>query len=102
LCNQQHNNHKASFLHADKANNTQLSKHTWNLKDNNTKFSLKWNILKICKSYPNITNRCNLCNYEKYVILNQPELSSLNKYKELSSMCKHKRKFLLAHLTDAS
>jgi len=46
-------NHRVSFLHADKANNTQLSRHIWNLKDNNTKFSLKWNILKICKSYSN-------------------------------------------------
>jgi len=35
------NNHKASFLHADKANNTQLNRHIWNLKGNNTKSSLK-------------------------------------------------------------
>jgi len=75
------NNHKDSFLHADKANNTQLSRHFWNLRDNNTKLiSLKWNILKICKSYSNLTNRCNLCSYKKYVILKQPELSSLRAF----------------------
>jgi len=51
---------------------------------NNTKFNLKWIILKNCKSYSNLINRCNLCSYEKYVILKQPELSTLNKRKERS------------------
>jgi len=71
-CQNNINFHLVHKLHVGKrlcgkANSTQLSRHIWNLKDNNTKFSLKWNILKICKSYSNLTNRCNLCNYEKYI-----------------------------------
>jgi len=57
---------------------------------------------KIFKLYSKLINKCNLRSYEKYVILKQPELSSLNKRKELFSTCKHKHRFLLAHLTDAS
>jgi len=52
-------------LHTENANNTQLSRHIWNLKENNTKFILKWNTLKICKSYSNLSNRYNLCSHEK-------------------------------------
>jgi len=87
-------------MHANKANNTQLSKHIWKLKENNTQFNINWNIMTICKSYSNLTNRCNFCSYEKCIILKQPEFSSLNKCTELSSTCKHKRKLLLADLRD--
>jgi len=52
------NNHRASFLHANKANNTQLSRHIWNLKENSIQFNFKWNIIKICKSYSNLKNPC--------------------------------------------
>jgi len=54
-------NHTASFQHQNKTNETELSKHIWTLKDNNKPFTIKWRIIKQCRPYSNISNKCNLC-----------------------------------------
>ena len=38
-------NHKASFKSKQKRNSTELSKHIWELKDNNLNYAIKWKIL---------------------------------------------------------
>ena len=38
-------NHKASFNFISKRNATELSKHIWQLKDNNSEYAIKWKIL---------------------------------------------------------
>ena len=89
-------NHKASFTNNSKKNATALSKHIWNLKDSNTVYDIKWEVVKQCKSYSNITKRCNLCLWEKYFILKADKSTSLNSRSEFISTCRHKRKFYLS------
>ena len=88
-------NHQMSFKHESKKNDTELSKHLWQLKDQKKDFAISWKILAKAKSYSNLTKRCNLCNTEKFYILYKPDMATLNKRNELVSTCRHKRKFLL-------
>ena len=88
-------NHKSSFANANKRNNTELSKYIWYLKENLTKFNITWRILKHASSYNPISNRCNLCLWEKYFIICKPDLASLNKRNELISSCRQAGKYAL-------
>ena len=63
------NNHKSSFNHEHKRKETTLSKHIWSLKDNKIEYNIKWTILKRCHSYTNVTKWCQLCLWEKYLIV---------------------------------
>ena len=87
-------NHTSSFRHQNNWHETELSKHIWTLKDNNKSFDLKWKIIKQCKPYNSITKKCNLCLFEKFIIIFKKDLCSLNKRNELSS-CPHRNKYLL-------
>lgn len=91
-------NHKASFKTESKRNATELSKHIWDLKDNNLDYAIKWNILCRASHYSNSTKRCNLCIAEKFFILCKPRNATLNKRNELVSKCRHKGKFLLGNV----
>ena len=92
------NEHKATFKNKKYSNSTTLSSYVWELKDNGLTPNLKWSIVKEISSYNNITKTCNLCLYEKYVILNYPSQDDLlNKRSELVSKCRHQNKFLLAN-----
>ena len=103
-------NHVSSFRNERYKHATELSKYISSLKDKNAKYNIKWceikqkyNIkwrkIKQASSYSNITKRCNLCLWEKYFIICKPEMASLNKRNELSSCCRHVRKFLLRNVT---
>ena len=87
---ERHRNHTASFRHKSKINETELSKHIWTLNDNNKPFTIKQ-----CKPYNSISNKCNLCLFEKYVIICKKNLCSLNKRNELASSCPHRTRYLL-------
>ena len=82
-------NHKATFNSSQKRNSTELSKHIWKLKENNTDYTIKWKILKHARAYNSASNRCNLCLWEKYFIICKPQLATLNKRNELVSSCRH-------------
>ena len=57
-------------LQTDKKKDTEPSKYIWELKDKNiTNYSIKWSIIKQTSGYNSITNSCNLCLSEKFVIL---------------------------------
>ena len=88
-------NHQMSFKNESKKNDTELSKHLWQLKDQKKDFAISWKILAKAKSYSNLTKRCNLCCAEKFYILYEPDMATLNKRNELVSACRHKRNFLL-------
>ena len=90
-----YNNHTSSFRNLKHKHSTELSKYIWQLKEANIGYSIRWKILKKCKAYSNKTKRCNLCLYEKFIIIYQPKLSSLNSRNELISTCRHRKKFLL-------
>ena len=87
-------NHKQSINNPKYKSQTELSKHIWTLKDQNTEFSITWKILRHATPYNSSTKRCNLCTTEKYIILCKQELATLNTKAELVSNCRHKNKFL--------
>ena len=38
--------HRSDFLHKENKDSTRLSSYIWNLKDNNIKFEINWNMVK--------------------------------------------------------
>ena len=58
---ERYRNHTASFRHLSKRNATELTKHIWTLKDNKKLFTIKPRVIKQCRPYNNISNKCNLC-----------------------------------------
>ena len=89
-------NHKSSFTHQYKQNQTELSKYIWNLKNNNINYKIEWKIMQKSQPYSNTTKRCNLCLTEKYITTYKPKESSLNKRSEIASSCRHSRSYLLS------
>ena len=87
-----------SFKDHKKKLSTELSKHVWKLKEANVNFQIFWKILKHATSYNPVSERCNLCLWEKYFIICRPELATLNRRNELVSSCRHARKYLLSNL----
>ena len=91
-------NHRNSFKDHKKKLSTELSKHVWKLKEANVNFQISWKILKHAASYNPVSERWNLCLWEKYFISCRPELATLNRRNELVSSCRHARKYLLSNL----
>ena len=89
-------NHTASFRHAKLRNSTELSKYIWTLKDNCIDHFISWRILSSHSPYSSASKRCNLCLREKFLIICQPDLSTLNKRNELVSSCRHRNKAFFA------
>ena len=54
-------NHTKSFRNQKDVNETELSKHIWNLKEKKRNFTITWSILKHANSYSRGSKRCNLC-----------------------------------------
>ena len=93
--------HRNSFKYRNKINSTELSKHIWNLKDNEAENAeIKWSILDRARAFRNGSKRCDLCLTEKYHIIYE-EFNTLNKRNELLSNCRHQRKFLLSNIKEA-
>ena len=53
--------------------------------------------LNKCKPYNNISKKCNLCRYEKFIIICKKELCSLNVNRQnvLASSCPHRNRYVL-------
>ena len=62
---QRYTQHKLSFRKRNYSNSTELSKHIWTLKDNNTNFTINWSILATAPAYSNKSKRCHSCLTEK-------------------------------------
>ena len=77
-----YNNHKASFNNKLKKHNTELWNYIWELKETNTNYNLRWEILCRTKTKPKNNKTCHLCSLEKYEIEKIKKESSLNKRKE--------------------
>ena len=63
-----------------------------------TRLSYQSNLLTIPGYKRRLSERCNLCLWEKYLIICRPELATLNRRNELVSSCRHVRKYLLSNL----
>ena len=81
--NRYHSNHKTSFNNKLKRHNTKLSNYTWELKDANKDYNLKWEILCRTNTKPKNNKTCLLCSLEKYEIEKTKKELSLNKRKEM-------------------
>ena len=89
-------NHKFSFSHEHKKDQTALSKHYWGLKDKGLTPEIQWSILKRSRTPKSFDSRSNLCLEEKIHILLFPEPKKLlNKRNELIARCRHRAKFKL-------
>ena len=75
-------------------NETKLSKHICNLKDNKCKYTTAWDIIKEipCKAG---SRKCRLCLEEKLFILKRQGKNILNRWSELFSKCRHVTKHFL-------
>ena len=86
---QRYRNHLKSFRNAKYSNDTELSKHVWNLKKENKDFSIKWSIIKRVAAYKPGSKRCNLCLEEKLLLMKARKKHFLNKRSEFFSKCRH-------------
>ena len=97
---QRYNNHKTSFYHKRYSHETLLSSYVWPLKETlDVTPSLKWSVVRCATPYSNISNKCLLCLFQKFLIITyqrQHELS--NKRSELFCKCRHENKYLLKNL----
>ena len=85
--------HRSDFLHRKNKDSTRLSSYIWNLKDNNTKFEINWNIIKRVKRIKNGDKNCQLCTSEAKLIMKNKD--GLNKRIEILNKCRHRNQFLL-------
>ena len=90
---ERYRNHKSSFNNTNKRHTTELANYIWNLKDNNTDFKIKWEILNRTKSKFNTKFGCRLCNLEKIQINKTDKTKTLNKKSERQNICIHYQKF---------
>ena len=88
-------NHTSSFRTRNPKNSTTLSKYVWELEDKNIKHEVKWKIVGTAPPYNHVTNQCKLCIREKYFIIFQPEMASINSRSEIAGSCAHKKSELL-------
>ena len=86
--------HKHSFINPN-ANQTSLSKHILNLKNEGIEPTVTWKIIDRGKSYSPVSGVCQLCVKEAFYILFRPEMAELNSRSEIFSACIHKKSALL-------
>ena len=61
-----HQNHKTSFKDKSHRTKSELSKHIWDLKDQNIIFKLSWKIIDRAKKFSPVSKVCNLCTLELF------------------------------------
>ena len=75
--------------------NTELSSYIWDLKDQNTPYEIRWDLVRRANPFSPVTRKCDLCIAEKLEIIYNPGLATLNKRNELYNHCRHRDKVLL-------
>jgi hypothetical protein len=93
-----YNNHTKSFRLRKYENDTELSKHIWKLKDDNTDCAIKWSIETTASAYKCGTRKCDLCLSEKVAIIRANTNGLLNKRTELISKCRHRNNFKIGNV----
>ena len=90
-----YNSHTKSFRHQHCKNDTELSKHIWDLKNEGIHYNITWSITAYASAYRCGTRRCDLCITEKYIVARANQKNLLNKMTEIISKCRHRNKFIL-------
>ena len=94
-----YNNHTHSFRKEEKRNSTTLSQYIWD-KGLQPEPTIKWAILKKCRSYAPGHSFCGLCNTEKkHIIRNSSDPKNINKKTDLGKKCLHIRGATLSEIT---
>ena len=86
--------HTQSF-NSIQVSQTALSNHIHKLKSKNIKYSVTWKRIDRGFPFSPVTNQCHLCTKEKFNILFQPELATINSRNEMYASCAHKKSVLL-------
>ena len=94
--------HKSSMTHRPKPqakskNGTELSTHTWKLKDKGIKYSLSWKLIDRAQTFNPSTNKCRLCLTEKYHLMFNKEGATLNQRSEFYTACRHMTRKLISN-----
>ena len=87
--------HKSNMKHSDQRVASSLAGYVWKLKDEGREHNVRWKIIQQHSTYNPTTNACRLCLSEKYTIMFQPELATINKRDEFYTPCMHKLNKLL-------
>ena len=90
-----YNNHTKSFRHQHCKNDTEPSKHIWDLKNEGIRYNITWSIAAYASAYICGTRRCDLCITEKYIIASSNQKNLLNKRTEIILKYRYKNKFIL-------
>ena len=89
--------HKSDFNLEHKRFKTALSKYVWELKKANKKYNISWEVMKRASPYTPSSKKCNLCGWEKVLILSADrDKNNLNQRSEISNPCLHRKKWLLS------
>ena len=91
-------NHVCSFKNELYKHATELSKYIWSLQDKSIPYNSKWRKVKQARSHSNRSKRCNLCLWEKCLMIYKPEMSTLINRSELISNCRPSKKSLLKNV----
>ena len=93
--------HKKTLKDRNVDGQTTLSKYVWKKRDQGLNPKITWRFLE--KNIPDfnpITEICKLCTREKYQIVLNPNVATLNQRTEIFSHCKHKEYYLLGEPPD--
>ena len=74
---------------AKSSNSTELSNHTWELKEKNIEHTVSWKILDRAQPFNPTSRMCRLCLTEKYYLMFYPSGSTLNNRSEFYTACRH-------------
>ena len=91
-------NHTASFKNIGLKTKTGLSKYVWDLKGLKRGFKINWSLITRSSSYSPSTDTCRLCLTEKHLLMQHPELGTLNIEDEFYASCRHKSPLLLSSI----
>ena len=95
---QRYRNHKYSLNNINKRHTTEQANYIWNLKDSNTDYKIKWEILNTTKSKFNTKFVCKLCNLEKIEIDKSDKTITPNKKSERQNICIHYQNYLFIQI----
>ena len=87
--------HRNSLRYEDFYSHTALSRIDWQKRGEGSNPKVKWRILENnVRDFNPITGVCRLCTCEKYRIVLEPSLATLNRRTELFAPCRHKAAYL--------
>ena len=93
--------HKATINDRSADGQTTLSKYIWRKKDEGLNPEVSWKYLETnIPDFNPITGKCKLCTREKFQIVLNPEVATLNSKTEIFSSCRHRPQYLIGEPPD--